>query len=98
MQSALKTGSLSFLSSFPSIFLPYIAFPERQLCLLSPQTLRYRVSLILQDAFFLLPSAAVAVTVTVCPMPAFFAFTTPLLLTVAYFVLLDFHVTFLFVA
>lgn len=40
----------------------------------------------------------VAVIFTVCPFPAFLAFTTPLLFTVAYFFLLDFHVSFLFVA
>lgn len=46
--------------------------------------------------FFPLPSVALAVMVTVLPFPAFLVVTTPLELTVAYFVLLDFHVSFLF--
>ena len=58
----------------------------------------YFFNLILHAAFFPLPSFAVAEIVTVCPIPAFLTLTTPLLLTVAYLVLLDFHVTALFVA
>ena len=49
--------------------------------------------LILMDAFFPLWSLAVAVMVTVFPAPAALVVTTPLALTVAYFVLLDFHAT-----
>ena len=49
-------------------------------------------------AFLLLPSFALAVIVTVFPFPAFFAFTTPLLLTVAYFLLLLLQFTALFLA
>ena len=44
-------------------------------------------------AFLPLPSLAVAVIVTVFPPIFFFVVTTPLLLTVATLVLLDFHVT-----
>ena len=49
-------------------------------------------------ADFLLPSCAVAVIVTFLPPEFFFKVTTPLCDTVATFVLLDFHVSFLFVA
>ena len=46
-------------------------------------------------AFLPLPSVAFAVIVTVFPIPAFFAVTTPLLFTVAYFVFEDIHSIFL---
>ena len=52
----------------------------------------YRI-LIFLTAFFPLPSVAIAVILTVFPFPAFFAFTIPLDDTVAYFLLLDFHLT-----
>ena len=52
-------------------------------------------TVILQVAFLPEPSFAVAVIVTV---PAFFAFTTPLLVTVATFLLDDFHTTALLLA
>lgn len=49
------------------------------------------------DFFLLLPSVAVAVIVTVLPLPAFFVVTVPLLLTVAHLVFEDFHESFMFV-
>jgi len=52
-------------------------------------------TVILQVAFLPDPSFAVAVIVTV---PSFFAFTTPLLVTVATFLLDDFHTTALLLA
>lgn len=49
-------------------------------------------------AFLPLPSFALAVIVTVLPLPAFLAVTTPFELTVAYFLLLLVQATFLLVA
>ena len=54
--------------------------------------------LILNTAFFPLPSLALAVMVTVFPAPALFAVTTPFDDTVAYLVLLELQVTALLVA
>ena len=56
----------------------------------------YYLTLIFIVAFLLLPSVAIAVTLTVLLLADFFALTTPLLFTVAYLVLLDFQSNFLF--
>lgn len=53
------------------------------------------IDVICQEADFLLPSVAVAVMVTFLPPVFFFKVTTPPCVTVATFVLLDFHVSFL---
>lgn len=53
------------------------------------------IDVICQKAAFLLPSVAVAVMVTFLPPVFFFKVTTPPCVTVATFVLLDFHVSFL---
>ena len=54
------------------------------------------IEVIFQDAVFLLPSCAIAIIVTFFPPVFFFNVTTPFWFTVATFILLDFHTTFLF--
>ena len=46
-------------------------------------------------SFFPDPSLAFAYTFTVCPIPFFFALTTPFWVTEAYFLLETYHLTFL---
>ena len=84
-------------ASFPfvlTVVLSFMLFPAARffgaLLICTPVT-ACLIILILMEAFLPLPSVAVAVIVTFFPAPAFFVVTTPLLLTVAYFVLPDFQ-------
>lgn len=85
-------------TSYPLIFLTFFQVSLAEFLapsILVIEVLGGFVTLIVTEAFFLLPSFAVTV-ILAFPIPT--AVTTPLEFTLAAFVLDDFHVTFLFAA